>query len=127
MTSPAPTVQVQQICGFHQSQLIHGVLNYRRSDPWQAAIITCNLLLTRLQLHDPRVIARTAGRTEDLSLVLAELGAPCCAIRLGQWKRIKKVMAKGLNHAAAVAQGRVADPMFEQAIALWKTEGRADA
>jgi hypothetical protein len=104
---------VPPLCAQHTSVLIHRVLMLKPEDPWQSALVICNILLFQAAMADQRVHDRTEGDMANMSLVLAELGPLCCALRTGILDRIFGVMRKGLTHAALVTQRKVADPDFD--------------
>ena len=106
-------VAVPPLCAQHYSDLIHHVLGLTEDGPWQAASVACNLLLAQAVLADDRVHARSEGRISNLSLVLAELGPPCCAVQPSVLSSVYAVMRKGLQHASRVAQGKQHDPELD--------------
>ncbi|MES2524056.1 MAG: hypothetical protein V4617_15220 [Gemmatimonadota bacterium] len=118
---------VQPLCRRHARELLKQVLRMTKQDPWKPALEACNQLLFQLQYHDPRIVDRCGGQTENLSQVLAEIGAPCCSVWLWQWKLVCRVMKRGAPHARAVAARTVTDPDFEQAIALMQRPEVPDA
>lgn len=106
-------VVTQQLRDRHLSILVHHVVQMKDSDPWKAAAVICNLLLFQALTADERVHARTEGKLENMSMVLAEIGPPCCAVRDSVLERVFTVMRKGLTHASKVSQRKVFDPDFD--------------
>jgi hypothetical protein len=108
-----PEVMAQPLCERHQAYLVNHVLPTREDEPWRAVIIVANLLFFQAITADKGFHARCGGDAESMSLILAELGPSCCAVRDSVQDRIWKVMAKGISHAAQVSQRKVIDPNFD--------------
>lgn len=111
---PANAVHLPMMCSQHMTILVREVLKFSPSDPWRTGTVIANMLLFQALTADPRLHARCEGETgQTMSLVLAELGPLCCAVRGSVLERVFAVMAKGLEHASKVSRREVIDPTFD--------------
>lgn len=109
ITPERPQVVVPELCKKHQRDLIVRRLKVPESGPWQGTLAAAQLLLFNRAAADPRIVARAEQSTENLTLVLAEVG--CLACYLPEWyRRSITVLRRGLGHAIAVAYGKDEDP-----------------
>lgn len=94
-----PQVYLPQLCNACQCVVVDR-LKLSPLDPWVSAIIIVNLATFQAALNEPRVWQRcgeaeSGGRkTEDLSLVLAEIG--CLGCFLGD--KFQKIVAHAVEH-----------------------------
>jgi predicted TIM-barrel fold metal-dependent hydrolase len=109
--SEKPQVVIPQMCERHRYDFLARRMKIGPDDPRLAIEVTVQLLLFRIVAADPRIVARAAGEADNLSLVLGELGCMACwdqkAYRLAY-----RCCQKGLEHAALVANGKLADEGF---------------
>lgn len=110
MADRNPQIELQPMCNEHDVETVER-LRVGPEGPWRATLVTMQLLLFRAMMADERIQRRTGGDAAVISLVLAELGCPCCA-RRADFRRALVVMRKGLAHASAVARGDLYDPDF---------------
>lgn len=108
-----PLIVVPQMCQQHTAQLVHQVMHLKPHEPWRAAIVIAQTLLFQAATADQRLHQRSEGEVGNLSLVLAELGPLCCALRDSVVQRVWRVMEKGLTHASGVSRRTVVDPEFD--------------
>jgi hypothetical protein len=71
-------IVVPLMCKRHQHDLVVRRLKLAPDDAWQGAYLTAQLLLFQWATGDKRIMARTAGETDSLSLVLNEIGCLAC-------------------------------------------------
>lgn len=112
--SENPTVVVPQLCQKHQRALIQRLM-IPESGPWRVAIITAQIMMFQAAVANDVVWQRCSAladgqpNSEDLSLVLAEIGCLACFEREG-WLRVLRIMGtKGIRYAAQVAQKQIED------------------
>lgn len=110
---PANAVRAQPLCDIHTSYLVHGVVKMRDDEPWQAALAVAQILIFQAITADSSFHARTEGKIENFSLMLAEMGPPCCALRESALGRVWDCLRQGLDHAAQVSLGKKFDPEFD--------------
>lgn len=80
---------------------------------WRATDFVAKLLLFQGTTADERFQARIGGDFKaNANVVLAEIGCLAC-FSPELYERVCRVMAKGLSHAAAVTQGKIADEGFD--------------
>lgn len=108
-----PLIAIPPMCEQHTSHLVHQVMHFKHRDPWRAAIVTAQILLFQAATADQRLHQRSEGDANNLSLILAEFGPLCCALRDGVVQKVWRVMKKGLTHAASVSRRTVVDPDFD--------------
>lgn len=107
-----PTVVVPAFCERHRRDLVVRRLKLTPTDAWREHESTGQLLMLKgLLAHDHVLHARSEGTTENLTMVLAEIGCLACW-RPRMYQRVYRVLLKGLNHAKAIISGDVADPEF---------------
>jgi hypothetical protein len=111
MADDKPTVVVPVTCERHRYDFLVRRMHIGPEDPRLAAEVTLQLLLFRLTVADPRIVARAGGDSYNLSLVLAELGCMACWSQ-AYYRLAYRCCQKGIEHAAAVARGEVAERGF---------------
>jgi hypothetical protein len=111
MADDKPTVVVPITCERHRYDFLVRRMHIGPNDPRIAAEVTLSLLLFRLTVSDPRIVARADGDSYNLSLVLAELGCMACWSQ-EYYRRAYRCCQKGIEHAAAVARGDKAEQGF---------------
>lgn len=109
--SEQPQVVIPQMCERHRYDFLARRMKLGPDDLRLAIEVTVQLLLFRIVAADSRILARSEGDANNLSLVLGELGCMACfdpkAYRLAY-----RCCQKGLEHAALVANGKIADEGF---------------
>lgn len=106
-----PQVVVPQMCERHRYDFLARRMKLGPDDMRLAIEVTVQLLLFRIVVADDRIVARTRGHAEDISLVLGEIGCMAC----WDWRAYRlayRCCQKGLEHAALVANGKLADEGF---------------
>lgn len=106
--SEAPPIMMPKQCHRHNVEAI-GALGIPETGPWRAGLVVTGLLMFQWATTEKSVWDRADGKSENLSLVLAELGCLACAFPDG-WKALIKVLIRGLTHAAHVSQGKLKNP-----------------
>lgn len=107
---PDDAVMIPDLCERHLSDLVRRRLRMHDHEPWRAAVVVAQLLLFTWTTGDRRFLARTEERTENFSLVLAEIGCLACFDRAA-YGRVCRLMRKlGVDGAARVAQQKASDP-----------------
>lgn len=117
-----PQVAIPKLCDFHLRDAVHFRLKLKEWEPWRANLIVLNILLFQAISGDERIWKRAEGKTENLGLVLGEIGCLACWSHLA-YRRVIRVLKKGLDHAAAVSKGEIIDdPDFP----YWKNKDETD-
>jgi hypothetical protein len=107
----SPQVVVPVTCERHRYDFLARRMKIGTDQPRLAIEVTLQLLLFRIVVADPRVTGRTEGKADNLSLVLGEIGCMACFDRQA-YRLAYRCCQKGLEHAALVANGKLADEGF---------------
>lgn len=104
-----PHIVVPDLCDPHKHELIVRRLRVPRTGPWRATIVVAQVLLAQRGMSSRRIHRRIGGDPQQYSVVLAEIGCLACWDKDG-FRRVVRVLRRGLSHAGAVSQLRAEDP-----------------
>jgi len=108
---PENAVIVPLFCERCRYHLLVQELHVGEDGPWVATDLVARLLLFQQMTADPDVQRLSGGNTDPRKLtdVLASYGCPGCAFP-DLYRRVVRILQKGLDYAAAVSQGKAVDP-----------------
>lgn len=106
-----PLVVLPELCFRCQRRIVKRC-HLNPWDPWRAHIVVAQLLLFTWVASEDGIHTRSEGDSNNLSLILAELGCLGCARRPLFGDAILPLLAKGLSHAADVQKGKVRDELY---------------
>lgn len=103
------TIHIQRLCARHEHELVVHRLQIPEDGPWLVAVVTAQILLFQWASADDAIWKRAERDAANLTLVLAEIGCLACRYVPG-FDAAVRVLQKGIDHAAMVAQGKASDP-----------------
>jgi hypothetical protein len=113
-----PPIVVHEFCRAHARALVLAA-NLGPDDPWRAGLVVAQLITFQALMNNRRIITRLGANPDstekiDLdvdtaNLVFAEIGCPLCFSGT-VFRAVRRIMARGMDHAAAVAKFEVLDP-----------------